>query len=66
MQMSLFNHCCQCGEEHAAVATVIHTVNFHRSTKTYYFCGETCRQHFALNQIRRLEGAPVDDPAIDV
>lgn len=57
MQLDLFNWCSQCGQEHAAVATIVVTI--HRSqysTSVYHLCSENCRQHFALGHMRRLEG----------
>lgn len=57
MQGELFSTCWQCGETHPDVSTVPWTV-FHdgNRTSTYYFCGESCRQHFAQERMRRLEG----------
>jgi hypothetical protein len=68
MQLSLFNHCAQCGQEHPAIASLSHEYFEGHNYRKRFFCGENCREHFIYNQIRRLEGdiAPVDDPSIDV
>ena len=61
-QGELFNHCHQCGVEHPSSSTVVVTI--HRSqhhTSVYHLCSESCRQAFALWNMRRLEGQYVPE-----
>lgn len=56
MQLNLFNSCAQCGTEHPSTETHVHVIHHGRDTKQYHFCSQSCQQHFAQAQMRRLEG----------
>lgn len=58
MQLELFYTCVQCGET-VSPANVVEWTVFcgQNDEKTYQFCSESCRSHFAINQMRRFEGS---------
>lgn len=55
-QLNLFNHCHQCGSEVASADTIVHVIHRGRDSSQYHFCSQSCQQHFAQAQMRRLEG----------
>lgn len=61
MQMNLFTYCAQCGSEHPATETHIQVIHRGRDSTQYHFCSQSCQQHFAQAQMRRLEGSHEED-----
>lgn len=56
MQGELFKYCHQCGSEHPAKESIVHTIYRGLYSDTYNFCSQSCQQHFAQREMRRLEG----------
>lgn len=56
MQLNLFSYCAQCGTEHATKESIAQTIYRGLYSDTYNFCSQSCQQHFAQREMRRLEG----------